>query len=606
MVPRGGLAVSDRAARTLLVLVALGLLGATLSVNLPSVDRFWSDGATYHAMAWSLAEDGDLRYEVKDLLRVKREFPVGPQGVFLKKSSGALTLKEGFPFLSRVPESEPRLYYAKAFVYPAVAAPFVRLFGTRGLLLTNVLFFDLALFLAYGELRRQAGPASSLALALVLLLASVTPVYLLWLTPEIFNLGLIVASLAAWRRGHPVPAAMLLGLATYSKPTNILLALPLVVDPLVEGPLASRIGEAARRGGILLVTVFALFGLNAALTGEWNYQGGERKTFDGHYPLESQEATFDTTGFVMTTEHLGPTVAGRDAADRSGPPLKRSEIREAFLRNLGYFWVGRFGGALLYDFPVALAAGVFLLAGPRTRVGWLGLASLLLSYVVYIWLIPANWYGGGAALGNRYFVNLLPLALLLVPRGREALLAGVGFLVSALLLGGILSSPLEHSLHPGDHGTHAPFLSFPLEITELNDLSVFMEAWRKKRPFGDTEGRGHPADPAAYYLYFPDNGTRGKEAAFGGEGFVVKKRAEVVLRSLEPLRRLTFRLHGGSPFSIRVPGESRTVELREGEERQEVFEMGPGFPYYGTFLYVLHFRGEDVFVQIALEPLRDR
>ena len=38
---------------------------------------FWGDGATYYAMAWSLAEDLDLRYEARDVFRVRREFPWG-------------------------------------------------------------------------------------------------------------------------------------------------------------------------------------------------------------------------------------------------------------------------------------------------------------------------------------------------------------------------------------------------------------------------------------------------------------------------------------------------------------------------------------------------
>ena len=49
-----------------------GLAVAVWRVRLP---QFWGDGATYHAMAWSLAEDGDLRYEARDLLRVRREMP---------------------------------------------------------------------------------------------------------------------------------------------------------------------------------------------------------------------------------------------------------------------------------------------------------------------------------------------------------------------------------------------------------------------------------------------------------------------------------------------------------------------------------------------------
>ena len=44
-----------------------------------------SDEATYYMMGHSLAEDGDLTYRREDLVRVWREFPSGPTGVFLKQ-----------------------------------------------------------------------------------------------------------------------------------------------------------------------------------------------------------------------------------------------------------------------------------------------------------------------------------------------------------------------------------------------------------------------------------------------------------------------------------------------------------------------------------------
>src|SRR6185295_7927153 len=129
-------------------------------------------------------------------------------------------------------------------------------------------------------------------------------------TPEAFSLGIIAAALWAWRAGRPALAAILLGLATYTKPYNVLLALPLGLEPLLERerPLARRLLESARRGAIAVLATAALFGLNAAFTGEANYQGGERKTFYGKFPLESPEVTFGNSGIWMTTNRLGPGV----------------------------------------------------------------------------------------------------------------------------------------------------------------------------------------------------------------------------------------------------------------------------------------------------------
>src|SRR5262249_53998065 len=242
--------------------------------------------------------------------------------------------------------------------------------------------------------------------------------------------------LVAWSRGRPILAAVLLGLATYSKPPNLLLALPLGLAPLIESGIAG-LRESLRRGMVLALVVLAGFGATWAATGEANYQGGERKTFYDHYPYESADATFDSTGIWMTTDHLGPLVAGRDEDKQSAriaPPRPAAEIRESFLSNLAYFWVGRFGGALPYFAPAVLAAFLFLLLGSRDVAGGLALMALVVSFLAYLWLIPDNWYGGGGAVGNRYFVNLLPLALFFVPRGRAAWVAAGGAVATGVLL----------------------------------------------------------------------------------------------------------------------------------------------------------------------------
>jgi hypothetical protein len=145
------LVVTERGARLALGALVAGLAAAAVGTDLPRLSggRFWGDGATYYAMAASLAEDGDVRYEARDVLRIRREYSFGPQGVFLKRASGgfALDREAGFPWIRRVGQAEPRVYYAKALVYPAVAAPFVSLLKTRGMLLVNALFLGLSLVL---------------------------------------------------------------------------------------------------------------------------------------------------------------------------------------------------------------------------------------------------------------------------------------------------------------------------------------------------------------------------------------------------------------------------------------------------------------------------
>jgi hypothetical protein len=545
----------------------VGLLGATLLVELPrrSGQRFWSDGATYHAMAGSLAHDFDLRYEVRDLERTKEEYPGGPTGLFLKKSRGAL-------------------YFAKALVYPLVGAPLVRVLGgTRGLLALNGLSFSLGVWLAYGELRRRGiGEWSSLLVVLGLFVSCVGPLYVWWLTPEVFNFALVTAGLVLWSRGRSGWSAVLLGVAVYSKPTNVFLAGPLLLEPLLTSWGRGLI-ESVKRGAMLSVATLALFGLNWALTGELNYQGGERKTFYSKFPYETAETTFETGGIWMSTEHVGPLVAEEDQGKetvKTGPARSAEELRASFVRNLGYFWVGRFGGVAPYFPAMALGVLLFVGMGGRSAAGWLCLLSLLSSYVFFIWLIPDNWYGGGGTVGNRYFLNLLPLGLFVLPRGREWVVGVLGGALGLWLLAPVLASPIEHSLHPGKHATARTFRFFPAELTMLNDLSIFTDVWRKKRPYGD------------YDLYFLDDGTFGQESSFGMDGFWLRGGgdAEVVLAASRPVERLLVGVTAGPRgdiVTVRIGGDRRRVTVAGLKTEGLGFEPGPGFPYYGRALYRL-------------------
>jgi len=172
--------LTDRQARS--VLLALGvILGvAVLRLDLPQATsgQFWSDGATYHAMAWSLAEDRDLRFEARDVFRGRREFPGGPQGIFLKRTDGGLRAVRGPGFSGLVwggGEPNDRVFFAKAMAYPLAAAPLVKLFGTNGLLLVNVLAWVAAVLAAYGVLRWALPPLWALLVSLGLFGLTVTP-----------------------------------------------------------------------------------------------------------------------------------------------------------------------------------------------------------------------------------------------------------------------------------------------------------------------------------------------------------------------------------------------------------------------------------------------
>jgi hypothetical protein len=583
--------VSARLAR---VAVAVGcglLVVAAMVVDLPAASdrRFWSDAATYHAMAGSLAHDLDLEYRPADLARVRAVRPGGPQGVFLKRVGAG---------------EEHRLVYAKPLLYPLAGAPLALVLGVdRGLLVANALVLAGVLWAAFALLRERSGPVRGALGALALFLGGTTPAYLFWQTPELFNLGLVVFGLVAWLRGHPAWGAVLLGAAAYAKPPNLALALPLVLEPLFAGPLLRldrpRFVESARRAGILALAMAAGFALNLAATGELNYQGGERKTFYDRYPFE-EGVGFDTAGVWMTTDHVGPLVAGRDedrSSDRVAPPRRPEELRDSFVRNLGYFWIGRFGGAAPYFPGFAAAAVLFLLLGPREPRGWLALLALLVSWLGYILLIPDNWYGGAGTLGNRYFLNVLPLGLLLLPRRREVPCALVALPAALALVGPVLASPVRHALEPGAHTLRPALRALPAELTMLGDLSVFTDVWRKRRPFhvpGGDPGRRGPGDPSGYFLWFLDDGTFGQESSFGQEGFWLRggERAEVVLQALAPPRRVRVVVTtgpAGDIVSVRLGRERQRVVLPPLKTVEVSLTPSNGLGYYGTELHLLRF-----------------
>ena len=125
----------------LAAIAAVGLLmvGYSLTVDYPqSAGEFWSDAATYYTMAHSIAFDGDMRFAREDVERVFSEFRNGPSGIFLKKGRELdLTLTTEVPFLVSTGPLNDDIYFGKAFLYSLAAAPFVRVFGTNGLLVLH-------------------------------------------------------------------------------------------------------------------------------------------------------------------------------------------------------------------------------------------------------------------------------------------------------------------------------------------------------------------------------------------------------------------------------------------------------------------------------------
>jgi hypothetical protein len=158
----------------------------------------------------------------------------------------------------------------------------------------------------------------------------------------------------------------------------------------------------------------------------------------------------------------------------------------------------------------------------------------------------------------------------------------------------------------------------------LNDLSVFTDTWRKKRPYNQPElsgGRPVAADAAPFDLYFLDDGTLGQESSFGNDGFWLRAgdRAEVVLSAFRAPEVIEVALRGGPDgdiVTVRAGGQRRKLPVGTLRPETVRFEVDGGLPHYGRRLYRLTFdsryggptredrRPLGSFVTLRLEGLR--
>jgi hypothetical protein len=593
-----------------LVLCVYG--GLALSVDFPrAAVAIHSDEATYYMMGHSLAEDGDLTYRRDDLLRVWRDFSTGPSGVFLKKGrdivDGGLMFRP--PFFWTTTRDDPdatRLYYGKSFIYPLVAWPFVELFGTNGFLLLNAVLMALAVWCSYLFLHARTGPMVAVLLAGAFVLVTVVPVYYVWIAPELFNFSLGLLAYFCWlykevesRERAPramrwlftpwgdVMAAALLGIATFSKVSNAALFPPVVVW------LAWR-----RRwmSGAAATAVFAfvtggLFAANMAISGEWNYQGGDRKTFYYEFPFQTAGAGFE--GVIRARDEALTDVI-----------FNRSVFFTNLVHNVKWYFVGRYSGLVAYFFPAVFALAAFLLA-KRRRPFWqyLVLAAGIGQILLFVISLPYTWFGGGGSVGNRYFMGAYGVFLFLMPPISRVWMALVPWAVGGLFMGKLVLNPFVASVRPGEYADAGPLRVLPVELSNVNDLPINTDHARVRVWFGDNPGVGDPG----FQIYFLDKNGYGPE---GDKSFWVKgtSRAEFLVKGDKAFRRLVMILSAGpvpTRVTARVAGRSQSLALGAGESQQVYFSLGDGYPYQGRWVWTASVSSSDGFVPLFYEPSED-
>ncbi len=564
--------------------IGVVLVAWALSVDFAKASGgFAGDAATYYTLGHSLAHDLDFEYRRDDLVRVWKEFPSGPEGLFLKRGGNG------------------RLYYAKAYIYPLVAAPFIRLFGTNGFLVLHALLMTACFACAFAFLSARSHPVAALIFAFAFLFVSVVPIYLVQLGPDFFIFAIVLISYFFWcykEVGGPpadrpnalrtrwllaprsdVMAAALLGLATFAKPTNIGLIMPL----LVSAALRKQWARAAKMSAVFTAVVAAMFALNIALTGEWNYQGGERKTFygtgdgrfAGGFPYQNEANTFESVGLA--------SVGGGSF----GVLFTRDALLEVFPHNVAYFLFGRHAGFALYFLPGLMAVLLFLAATrDRAMWQWLTLIAGVMTAVVLLLYMPFTWSGGGGPVGNRYFLGTYGVFLFLVPPMQTAVGGLLAAGLSALFVSPIITGPFFATRNPAEHAKTGLFRWMPTELTMVNDLPINVVPSRIRQPLG-----GSPPILA----YFIDDNIYNRE----GDAFWVKgeSTADILLRARIPteadaagvemsrslrVEKLTVILESGpkpNRVVISTGGDRRLIDLAPGSQQTVELAMPHGMPY---------------------------
>ncbi|MGH9336389.1 MAG: hypothetical protein ACRD21_21845, partial [Vicinamibacteria bacterium] len=521
-------------------------------------------------MAHSLAFDYDLRFQREDVERVFREFRNGPSGIFLKKGREIdLTLTSQVPFLVSKGPLTDDVYFAKAFLYSLAAAPFVRWFGTNGILLLHALLVGAVLIAGYFFLAASSSRAAALGFTATFFFASVAPAYFVWLTPELFNLSLVFLGAFFWLykehaddpprllRGitSDLVAAAIWGAVTYSKPNNLFLILPLLV---LLGWRRQWI-RGLKVGFVFALFLGGLFLANLLITGEMNYQGGERKTFIGTYPYQSADRTFENTGLSMRTD-----------------VIYTQQPWDIVAHDVYFFYVGRFSGMAVYFFPAVAALALFVFSREKHLYQWLVLAIATFGGLLLVVWSPTNYFGGGGTLGNRYFTNLFPLYFFLVANIKRPLvpiMASWG--AASIFVTSILACPFEAGRRPGEHATRGVFKWLPPELSAINHLPTNSDPQKFRQRFDD-----------GFLGYFLDNNTWGRERrAPGGLGFHVKggEAAEIVVRTGIELTELVVRVTNVASQENRVsvcaPGGCESRVMEPGAKEILEIPAGRAFPY---------------------------
>lgn len=535
----------------LLITLLVGLAFALTVDTDHTTPGLFADEAVYIGMTQSLRNDFDLLYTRDDLRQLFIHYPAGPTGIILRQSA-----------------SSDQIFFSKPFTYSAIAVPFYSLFGINGFFVLNVLAWWICLFCISRAWNHEL--RGVLFGLLTLLISGFSP-YTVWIHPEIFTAMLIATGMLTWRQASESTdtqrGRFLIGIMALCFTVAATIKPQLLIFPAVASLqfLTHRNYRSTTRLVVVSVAVVLLFFLlSMSFTGSPNAYAGNRKIFINQFPFEDSAAKFSHFGDSWSTENA-----------------KMYFQSSVITWNVFFFLIGRFTGIIPYFFSASIAVLLLLLPRYRHSISFLTLAAVSIVCIVQIVMIPTNYHGGGGALGNRYFMLLIPSILISIakpPSWRFILPVAV---ISALLAGPFLLRVFSASFHPGDHAQTGIYRLLPAEWTLVDSLPIFESSHNQVVYDG--------IDASFVFL---DQNSFGKEV----DGFWIRgnSRSDFFLKSPKELDRVVFRI--GQPLtdvriSIQHQATRDLIDCHPGELFDHEISVS-GHPFidiYGRKFWIYSF-----------------
>jgi hypothetical protein len=373
---------------------------------------------------------------------------------------------------------------------------------------------------------------------------------------------------------------VLLGLATYSKP------LPngfLIGPPVLYAWWRRNWTQGLVLGFVALAIAGLGFAFTAAVSGEFNYQGGDRRTFYGSFPFDGSADAWNRPANQATTN-------GNIQAEM----LTSREWPARFARNVEYFLVGRHFGFIPYFLPGAVAILAWLTSRAR-RDSWRGFTFLAFAAAAAATLLvlPFTWSGGGGPTGNRYLLSAYPVLLFLMPSTTIAWPGVLAWLGGALFTAKIVMNPFVVAKYPYLTTERGAARFLPVELSMANDLPVMLAGPTRARiPYGHNP---------TMLLYFLDQNAFPPESP--GMWVSGGRRTDVLVRTVDPIDHLA--VSADSPIrtvlTVSMGAGAISVTLTPGTVA--AFDVpARGVRALESYAYLLSASSSEGFVPALLDP----